>query len=171
MCYKKTAQNEFEKNKFLCEKIETEYIRKRADNCLEWFIYKAVKNKHYFYILSALTIICPVASEIVIRLPEEMIDIKLVTSIILGISTVAASFLTLFDVHRKWGIYRNQAEGMKRLLSLYDKGEDEENELKSQSVDQQKAERERQLLIKLEEGMNITHEIWMEKFNNKSSNK
>lgn len=42
MFYKKVAEDEFENNKYLCEKIETECIRQRADNCLKWFIIKAV---------------------------------------------------------------------------------------------------------------------------------
>jgi len=118
MVIKKIADKEWNNNKYLIEAIKNnETIKKRVENCLRWFINKAVLYKCCFYLFSLITIILPVASGIIISIPTEVPTIKLLYSILSGLSAIAASVLNLFDFRKKWGLYRNQAEEIKRILS------------------------------------------------------
>ena len=170
MFYKIAAKKEIEGNKFLSQNIKNQFIRKRADNCLQWFIHKAVKNKYWYYSLSVLTIVGPVASEIVINMSDWNPYARLISSIILGISTIAAAFLNLFDVRRKWGVYRNEAEDLKRILSMFEaKGDNEKETEEGDEIEAEKEngkeKNERMLLEQMEESMDSTHKKWMEPFN------
>ena len=117
MRYIKDIQSEIAENKYLSEAIQDPFIQLRIQSSLEWYIRKAQKNKHYFYIFSMITIICPILSGVV-NLIEVNEQLRIFSSGIMGCSSVTAAFLNLFNVNKKWMLYRNQAEGIKRMVSL-----------------------------------------------------
>lgn len=148
MWYKKKAESEINENEYLYGEIKDSFIRMRVQSCLEWHIRKAQKNKFYFYMLSMITIICPIISGIInLVVPEGIF--RIISSIMMGGSSIAAAFLTLLDANRKWGLYRNQAEWIKRMVSIY-------------IVSGQKDEGV--FINQLEDFMGETHERWMDTF-------
>lgn len=86
---------------------------------MNWYIRKAVINKWGYYICTIVTIICPVISGVVCMLPIPSIYSKILSGVIMGISTIAAALLPLFGYKKKWGMYRNQAEQIKAVIAEY----------------------------------------------------
>lgn len=97
-----------------------------------------------------ITIACPVVSGVIFFVPIEDTYSKLISEVVLGISTIAASMLPLFGYKRKWGLYRNQAEQMKSILAKYS--------LDENSID---------IIQEIEKIKLQTHEKWMQPFNDK----
>jgi len=116
--WKNVIKNEIEKNTYLFDKIEDDYIKKRLRVCFEWYVEKAIKNKYYFYVLSSITIIAPIVSEVLLLCPIDTCCVKLIAGIFIGFSTAATAFLSLLGAQDKWRIYRDQAEMIKSSLSL-----------------------------------------------------
>lgn len=109
-----------------------------------------MKNKYYYYLCTIITILCPIISEIILLLPiQNNTYPRVISGIVLGISSLVAALLPLFDFRKKWGIYRNQAEELKTIL-VEMSGNDGKNE--------------NDLLHKMEESVRETHENWMEPF-------
>lgn len=154
MCYIKNVQSEIAENKYLSEAIQDSFIQLRIQSSLEWYIKKAQKNKQYFYVFSMVTIICPILSGI-LNLIEVNEHLRIFSSIIMGCSSIAAAFLNLFNVNKKWMLYRNQVEGIKRMVSFY-------------IINGQK--NKETFIEQLESFMGETHESWMEYFNISSNN-
>lgn len=144
------AEKEFDDNKFLLSKLENPYIQQRAESCLKWYIESAVKNKYYFYILTTFTIVCPLISTIILCVSTESLGVKIASTIAASISAIAASLLTMLDVKRKWGIYRNQAEILKAELTL-------QGCMEKKRTDEEFWET-------IEDSMKKTHEYWIEPF-------
>lgn len=144
----KTKDREYEENKFLLDQIENEFIRKRISQSFRWHNDRAVFAKKCFYGCSVFTVLCPTASTVVLLLPSGA-AVKLISAILMAISTCMAACLTLFDLRNKWGIYRNQAEEIKAMLAqhLIDHAESEED-----------------LLQKIEESMRTSHAQWQKCF-------
>ena len=138
-------KKEIEENEFLINQIEDDFVKQKVRVNMEWYITKAVKNKYYFYCLSSLTVIAPVLAEIVLLLPVGEHYTRFLTGIFVGVSTIAASFLSLFEVKNKWKLYRNQSEKLKGMLSTY-------------SADKEG------FLEKMEKSMEETHEMWKKIF-------
>ncbi len=141
---------EFKQNKYLVDEIQDDFLKKYVESNLKWYIQKAVKNKWGYYICTLITIICPVIAGIILLMPIEDTYAKLVSEIILGISTIAAAILPLFGYKRKWGMYRNQTEKMKSVLAEYVSDTNSIN-----------------LISEIEKIKLQTHEKWMQPFNDK----
>lgn len=154
MHYIKGIKSEIAENKYLSEAIQDPFIQLRIQSSLEWYIRKAQKNKHYFYIFSMITIICPILSGVVnlIAVNEQL---RIFASGIMGCSSITAAFLNLFNVNKKWMLYRNQAEGIKRMVSIY--------------VTNGQTDKET-FIEQLESFMGETHKSWMEYFHTSSNN-
>ena len=118
MFCKAKINEEIAENKYLSEAIKDPFIQSRVQVCLEWHIRRAIKSKYCFYAFSMITIVCPIVSGI-INLMSIDEGLRILPSIIMGFSSITAAFLTLFDVNRKWGLYRDQAEGIKRMVAVY----------------------------------------------------
>ena len=103
------AQKEYNENKYLLNGISNECVKQRVDSNLKWYITQAVKAKKWYYIFSATTIIAPIVSSIIIIIFSEDTLKNIISALVLAFSTIAASFLNLFDVKTKWALYRNQA--------------------------------------------------------------
>lgn len=145
-----TFEKEIKENLYLIESIKNPLIKARSESNLKWFIRKAVKNKYYYYLCTIITILCPIISEIILLLPiQNNTYPRVISGIVLGISSLVAALLPLFDFRKKWGIYRNQAEELKTIL-VEMSGNDGKNE--------------NDLLHKMEESVRETHENWMEPF-------
>lgn len=154
---KKEIEREIKENDFLFKKIDDEFIREREYVNFKWFVGKAIKNKYYYYILTSITIIYPVISEIMIFVPTTEVKVKLITGAILGTSTIAAAMLSMLDVRRKWGIYRNQAENIKNMLTQY-------------GIETNKTKKD-EIVKQLEESYSDTHEEWMTPFQKGNTSK
>lgn len=110
-------KKEYADNKYLIDFLQNEKIKNRVSANLFWYIKKATESKYGYYTLTIITIVAPVVSAIILNGPFEGGITKLVAGIILGFSTIAASLIPLFNYHKKWIIYRNQAEDIKRILA------------------------------------------------------
>lgn len=115
MGIKAVIEKDIQENQYLLEQFQDTYIRERTSYCLRWHTEKAVKNKYYFYILTSLTIICPVVSGILLSVASQDDVWKVLSGIFMGMSTASAALLTMLDPRRKWGIYRNLAEVIKAV--------------------------------------------------------
>lgn len=144
------CMKEFKENKYLVDRIQDDFLKKYAESNLKWYMKKAIIHKWGYYICTLITIICPVISGIVLLIPIEDIYTKLISEVILGISTIAAAMIPLFGYKRKWGMYRNQTENIKAILAEYVSD--------TSSVD---------LVLKIEKIKLQTHEKWMQPFNDK----
>lgn len=142
------AQKEYNENKYLLNGISNECVKQRVDSNLKWYITQAVKAKKWYYIFSATTIIAPIVSSIIIIIFSEDTLKNIISALVLAFSTIAASFLNLFDVKTKWALYRNQAEEIKRLLIKH-------------SVENDKTDTE--LLKAIEESIQDTDKKWTDK--------
>lgn len=142
---KKLVEKEMESNQYLWEQIQDPIIKERIAYSFEWYTRKALTNKYMFYTLTAMTIVCPVISGIVLGDGEGAHQVSM---IFMGLSTIAAAFLTMTDARKKWGIYRTQAEILKKKLALYKYSDEDEGEL----------------LKAMEASMEQTHEQWSEPF-------
>ena len=111
-----SSKIEIEENQYLTENIQDPVIKNRIVYNLTWYIKRACGTKFWFYCFTILTIVCPVVSGIVLTSPLEDSFAKMLSAIILGISTVAAALLPLYGFHKKWTLYRNQAEEIKHIL-------------------------------------------------------
>lgn len=148
MRIKTVIEKDIQENQYLLDQIQDSCIRERTAYCLRWHTGKAVKNKYYFYILTSLTIICPVVSGIFLGMSSQDGVWKTLSGIFMGISTISAALLTMLDARRKWGIYRNQAEEIKNSLARYRFYTTEE-----------------EFLLELEKSVSATHEKWIRPFN------
>lgn len=142
---KKLADNEFELNKFLLDQIKDEKIKQRISQSLYWYIKKAIATKYLYYALTIVTIVAPTISAIVLNSTLPVDSSKLISTIVLGCSSVSAALLPLFNYHKKWVIYRNQAEDIKRILA---------KELAKDSID------EKELLASVEKSTLSTDKKW-----------
>lgn len=148
MGIKAVIEKDIQENQYLLEQFQDTYIRERTSYCLRWHTEKAVKNKYYFYILTSLTIICPVVSGILLSVASQDDVWKVLSGIFMGMSTASAALLTMLDPRRKWGIYRNLAEVIKSSLAKYRFYATEE-----------------EFLLELEKNVSATHEKWIQSFN------
>jgi hypothetical protein len=149
--FAKIVNREIEENKYLLEYIQDSFVKSHLEACLKWYIKKAVAHKYYFYFFTFLTIFSPVVSGVILGISGENFVLKIISSVFMGISTIAAALLTMLDSRKKWGIYRNQAEIIKGILvQCY---------LEKENVDD--------LLEKIEKSMERTHEKWLENFQGK----
>lgn len=135
---------------YLINKISDEFLKEYAKNNLMWFVKKAVWNKYCYYICTLITIVCPVVSGLVFFMPVGNICSRLISEIILGVSTIAASMLPLFGYKKKWGMYRNQAEQIKTILVKYLQNKNQYD-----------------IITEIEKVKLKTHEKWMQPFNEK----
>ncbi len=115
--FKYIWKKEYADNKYLIDFLQDEKIKNRISANLLWYIRKATESKYGYYTLTIITIVAPVVSAIILNGPFEDEITKLVADIILGSSTIAASLISLFNYHKKWIIYRNQTEAIKRILA------------------------------------------------------
>lgn len=145
----KIAKKEWNDNEFLLDIISDDKVKKRISSNLKWYIFNAVKAKFYFYFLSIITISAPILSGILINFTETNVIIKILSSSFVGLSSISAALLNLLDVRRKWGLYRNQAEEIKRILSEHLTNESVNNEI---------------ILKKFEESISFTDKSWKENF-------
>lgn len=144
MLFKSLAKKELSDNDFLLEKITDKYIKRRIEISLRWYTYNAIKGKICYYFLTLLTIIAPVVSTLLLNLTDTNSPEQIASSIILGISTLAAALLGMFDFQKKWGLYRIQAEKIKQYLALFETNEPEHD-----------------LLVKIENSIKSTDEEWL----------
>lgn len=135
---------------YLINEISDEFLMEYARNNLMWFVRRAVWNKRCYYMCTLITIICPVISGLVFFMPLEDICSRLISEIILGISTIAASMLPLFEYKKKWGMYRNQAEQIKTILAKYLQNKNQYD-----------------IISEIEKVKLKTHEKWMQPFHEK----
>lgn len=149
MFVKKKTEQEISDNMYLFEEISSPFIRTRILVNFKWYVSNAVFAKYWFYLLTGITIIAPVIAGCVLYLPLETNTGKLASAVILGISTVSAAFLTMLDLRKRWGLYRNQAEKIKQMLSQF-------------KINANQTEEE--LLEAIENSMNSTHETWIKPF-------
>lgn len=147
---KRRIVKEISDNEVLFSNIEDTIAKEDARANFEWFVSKAVVCKFRYYILSIVTFICPTISQIFIYIPVESYVPKVIISIVLGISSLAAAVLTMLDSRNKWDIYRSEAERIKSILRKYNKAKES-------------LEKER-LLDELDESYNETHKQWKNTF-------
>lgn len=158
MWIKRRIEKEIKENEYLSEYLEEKIVKNRVESSLRWFIEKAVKNKYYFYIFSILNIVWPIATGIVLSLPMDVDRMKVCITILMGMATITAAMLPLMEFHKKWSIYRDQAEGIKRIACISFLNQGEKNE---QDSEKEGKDREKDLLQDLEESMWQTHKGWM----------
>ncbi len=147
---KKVSEKEFEDNKFLVDEIQDEFVKNFVTSNFKWYIRKAVQNKYYFYILTSLTIICPIISSVFSIVDAELssLPFRCLGIIFTGVASVSAAFLVMFDCRKKWAIYRNEVENLKSILA------------------KRKNQTSEELVAEIEESMSETHEEWMMTFKN-----
>ena len=148
----KTRDKEYADNKYLLDQIKDNNIRQRIDHCFRWHNDRAVTSKNLYHVFSWFTIICPAASTIMLLLSSSdgSVDpFKLISAILMAVSSCMATLIMHYDFRNKWGIYRNLSEQIKALLAqhLIDDKEDE-----------------KELLRKIEECMTTTHKEWQKCF-------
>lgn len=150
-------RKELSNYEFLFENIENGLEKTSILVEFEWFVRKAIKCKYRYYILSFITFVCPVISEVLICMPSEAYVIKVITGIILGGSSVAAALLVLLDVKNKWNIYRNEAENIKWILRKYNSEKD--------------IHKKEDLMKELADSYSKTHEEWRRSFRERGEEK
>ena len=143
----KIIEHEYSENQILLNEIKDYKIKQRISYNLKWFIKNAVKAKYFFYILTIITVVSPVASGILLNISDGNITLKVISSIMLGISSISSSFLAIFDFKKMWLMYRNQAEQIKHMLSEY---------IVSKHIN------EEELLKDIEKNIKITDRQWGE---------
>ena len=111
------GKKEYDENEYLIREIKNEVVRNRVAYNLNWFIKNAVKIKFLFNILTIITIIAPISSGIILNFFDYSFIFRFVSNVILGISSISASFIATFDLKKKWELYRVQAEKIKHILS------------------------------------------------------
>lgn len=119
MRIKDKIEKEMKDSEILLDKLSDPKIKTRTEKNLQWFVEKAVKNKIYYYTLSIISFLGPITINIAMVFSTERVEIRLLFAIASGVDAFASYLLQLFDVRKKWGIYRNQAEMIKSGLSLY----------------------------------------------------
>lgn len=147
---KRVSKKEFESIKFLVDEVQDNFAQNFVSTNLKWYIEKAVRSKFYFYILTVLTIVCPIVSSIFSITDSEMssLPFRCLGIIFTGTASASAAFLVMLDCRKKWAVYRNEAEYIKSILARRDYESPEE------------------LITKIEESMSETHEEWMSTFKN-----
>ena len=154
MLVKKIAEKEWKDNEFLLNIITNENVKSRIGSTLNWYIYNAVKAKFYYYLLSIITIVTPIATGVIVNFPESGTVFKITSSIFSGITAISAALLNLFDCRKNWSLYRGQAEQIKSILSKY---------LAKKTVN------ENQILKEIELSMSSTDENWKEGMDERES--
>ena len=87
----------------------------RTQNCLEWYVRKAIYYKYMFYILSIINLALPLLSALIIVFNEK----SNMGAILAAIASLSASLLALYNARDKWTNYRTAAENIKKQYSLY----------------------------------------------------
>lgn len=151
----KKIRKEISEYKFLFDIIEDDFERENLLVEFEWYVRKAVKFKYRYYILSMISFLCPIISEILICVPNEPLIVKIITGIMLGGASFAAALLAMTDAKNKWNMYRSEAETIKRTLREYYREGD--------------AGKRKKLLESLENSYSKTHEKWMKYFQEKEN--
>lgn len=155
----KLRDKEYDDNKYLLDQIKDDNIRKRIDQSFKWYNDRAVSSKKSYYAFSLFTIVCPAASTVVLLLSSgggAVDPVKVISGILMAVSSCMAAFITLFDVRNKWGIYRNQSEQIKSLLAQH-------------LIDDKKDEKE--LLREIEQSMTASHKEWQKCFDKNAPQK
>lgn len=125
----KAEQKDFEK---LCKGIQDQHIQDRIQICGNWYIKKANRCKHIFYILSLVNILFPLIITCANAVSENMELIKLISVLCSTITAACSSILTFTKVLDKWNLYRTTIESIKSRLALHwatDSKEQNENQL------------------------------------------
>lgn len=92
-----------------------EICRIRTEYALEWYIRKANWNKWVFYILTSISIVCPLLNAVVAVVCEG----KLAVVILASITTLATSIVGMTNSQMKWDNYRTAAEFLKAEYILF----------------------------------------------------
>ena len=117
MSVKKEASKEFNNNRTLLSSISDGTIEARIEDSLKWYILEAVKAKFYFYLFSAVTVVAPICSAILMNLPLPDTYIKIISGVFAGLTSASASVLHMFNFKKNWELYRAQAEEIKFILA------------------------------------------------------
>lgn len=116
---KRTIDREVKENQYLTKDIKDPFMKNYVDEQMYWYIRKAIFNKYCYYIFTIITIVCPIVSGVIFVLPISNNWIKPLSEVILGLSSLSAALLPLFEFKKKWGMYRDEAEQLKSFLVYY----------------------------------------------------
>lgn len=152
--FERTMERELKENRYLIESIEEPFVKKYCEEQLNWYTKKAVFYKYSYYILTIITMVCPIISGVIFVLPIDSNNMKVTLEIILGFSAFSAAMLPLFDCRRKWGMYQNEVEMVKAFLICYNLDGDAEKLIKN-----------------IEQSKQNTHKNWCHQFQEEENNK
>ncbi|WP_165773172.1 DUF4231 domain-containing protein [Bacillus mycoides] len=133
---------------FYTTNIKNEVTRNRISHLLEWYVKKGTYYKRTYYLINIIIVVINASIPIINQLKFSFSLI--LVSIIAGIASVLASILTLISVKDTWFRYRKHAELLKKECmffnchwGIYEDGE-----------------REKMLVVKVEEIINDEREYW-----------
>ncbi len=92
-----------------------EICRIRTEYAMEWYIRKAVWNKYFFYILTGISMVCPMLSAVAAVVCEG----KLAAVILASVTALATSIVGMTRSQTKWNHYRTAAEFLKSEYMLF----------------------------------------------------
>ena len=104
-------------NLFVDDNISAlEICRIRTEYALEWYIRKAIWHKYLFYILTGISMVCPLLNAVA----AVVCDGKLAAVILASVTTLATSILGMTRSQVKWNNYRTAAEYLKSEYVLFE---------------------------------------------------
>ena len=98
--------------------IADEYLFKRFEQSVLWYMKNANKCKNWYYFLSVVGIILPLSIPI-LNLVNDSSYIKLLITLVSVFTSFVTALLSLLKSHDKWINYRSVAEALQTELTLY----------------------------------------------------
>ena len=141
--------------------ILDDYLEKRFEQSVKWYIRKARTFKMMYYICSIIGISVPICIPLVYGscFLEDGNPKKCIITILSIITSISASLISLFKAKEKWVHFRFVAEKLQSELSLFVEGVGVYSDLKTKNME---------FAIQIEKIMSEEHARWINIVNNKS---
>ena len=144
MSYKSEKNNLHEKLYDKDDKpvIENEYLLKRFEQSVLWYIKNANNCKIWYFALSIVGIVLPLSIPI-LNLFNDSSYVKLLITLVSVFTSFVTALLSLLKSHDKWINYRSVAEALQTELTLYiskcgdyaDSTQEERNQLFAERIE------------------------------------
>lgn len=144
MSYKSESKNLHEKLYGKDDKpvIEDEYLLKRFEQSVLWYIKNANNCKIWYFALSIVGIVLPLSIPI-LNLFNDSSYVKLLITLVSVFTSFVTALLSLLKSHDKWINYRSVAEALQTELTLYiskcgdyvDSTQEERNQLFAERIE------------------------------------